>query len=44
VELSAVVGLWCMWNRMVDVVKPDVEEDVVVAVDESGVQLPSYAR
>jgi hypothetical protein len=29
---------------MVDVVKPDVEEDVVVAVDESGVQLPSYAR
>lgn len=44
VELSAVVGLWCMWNRMVDVVKPDVEDEVVETVRGSRVNLPGYAQ
>lgn len=44
VELSAVVGLWCMWNRMVDVVKPDVEDEVVETVRGSHVKLPGYAQ
>jgi alkylhydroperoxidase family enzyme len=44
VELSAVIGLWCMWNRMVDVVKPDVENDVLETVSASGVALPAYGR
>lgn len=42
VELSAVVGLWCMWNRMVDVVKPDVEVEVAETIQASRVVLPGF--
>ncbi len=39
VELSAVVGLWCMWNRMVETAKPDVEDEATEVIAASGVSL-----
>ena len=36
VELSAIAGIWCMWNRMVEVSKPDFDDDVYAKLAAAG--------
>lgn len=36
VELTFLVGFWNMWNRFTETFKMDLEEDVLEAIEETG--------